>query len=235
MLQIDDSVTIQIAEAFDEMLGGIERPLSRQVLWEAWPNAVGGTRMAPTRGGGMHGSWRSTGLLSEAARGRSPFKNMRGGGWNFWQVQKFLGEYAAYCNHLIWRNARHMGYDVSAPSTSDPQIFDAEDPHFLMERLKKQHWPPSVPMVCSKMPTEESRGEYCEQNFLFKDGMHICTETLAARVGAGLACLLGCVYNRKEFEDEGRVERKSMLDRSWRRRRQRSESANDSATSNFCR
>ena len=28
-------------------------------------------------------------------------------------------------------------------------------------------------------------------------GMHICPETLAARYGVAVACVLGCVYNRE--------------------------------------
>lgn len=68
-------------------------------------------------------------------------------------------------------------------------------------------------VVCAKKPTEESGGVYCERNILFNDGMHFCTETLAARIGAGVACLLGCVYNRRgspsdgtaiSFEEEGK-------------------------------
>ena len=27
--------------------------------------------------------------------------------------------------------------------------------------------------------------------------MHFCTEKMASRIGAALACLLGCVYNRR--------------------------------------
>ena len=107
-------------------------------------------------------------------------------------------DYAAYSNHIIWANARHIGYNVSDPLTVvDSKVFDSEGPKFILERLNQNVWPPSIPQVCSKKPTSESDGAYCERNILFNDGMHMCTETMSARVGAAVACLLGCVYNRK--------------------------------------
>ena len=107
-------------------------------------------------------------------------------------------DYAQYTNHVIWTNGIHLGYNISDPLTvKDPQVFDKEG-IFMLERLNQKTWPPSIPMVCNKMPTSESGGEYCERNILFKDGMHFCTETMASRIGAALACLLGCVYNKRE-------------------------------------
>lgn len=305
ILQIGDSITIDVAESLDEMLGGAELG-SRRSLWSAWFGADGGTIVAPTRGGGAHGAWRMTGLLSKSRQGLPHTMNDAkgyhahalgglGGGWNYNNVNPFLRhvyewegrnatvktmdvvvfrvmhgwmtveeitrervveaaelahsilgastivfmtvpftnnvkndtimegvrkindmirdiargwhrghdtvllvmEYGAYCNHVIWTNARHLGYDVSAPLTADPGAFDREGPRFLQERLKKERWPPSIPMVCARRPPPESGGAYCEQNLMFEDGMHFCTETMAARIGAGIACLLGCVYNRK--------------------------------------
>lgn len=67
ILHIGDSVTLQIAEALDEMMGAQELQ-SRRQLWEAWKGADGGTLVAPTWGGGMNGAWRITGLLSNAGR-----------------------------------------------------------------------------------------------------------------------------------------------------------------------
>jgi len=295
ILHMGDSVSIQISEAMDEMMGAHEYQ-SRHQLWEAYPGADGGTRVAPTRGGGLQGAWRITALLAKHAQGGPDTKNAPGGGWNYHQVFPFLRhvyewegrnvtvekldvvvfrvmhgwmklheitrervvhaaefahtllgadtmvfltvpftnnvdtavtleginkindmirdvannwhldhedthvlvmEYGAYINHVIWTNARHIGYNVSAPLAVDPKVFEEEGPNFLFERLKQTVWPPSIPMVCAKKPTSDSGGAYCDRNILIRDGMHFCAETLAARIGAAVACLLGCVYNRR--------------------------------------
>ncbi len=46
-------------------------------------------------------------------------------------------------------------------------------------------------MVCGNRPNSGK----CNRNFLFKDGIHICPETLASRFADGVSCVLGCVYN----------------------------------------
>lgn len=115
-------------------------------------------------------------------------------------------DYAMFINQIIWTNARHLGYNVSDPRAATRQVFDKEGPTFLQDRLTQSKWPPSIPMVCAKKPTIKSHGKYCERNMLVNDGMHICTENLAARVGAGLACLLGCVYNKNNSDDENESE-----------------------------
>ena len=48
-------------------------------------------------------------------------------------------------------------------------------------------------MVCGDTPNSGK----CERNILFKDGIHICPETLASRFAVGVSCVLGCVYNRR--------------------------------------
>ncbi|KAL7530037.1 hypothetical protein ACHAXR_004550 [Thalassiosira sp. AJA248-18] len=322
ILQIGDSLTIQLAQALDEMLGstGHELPNRRHQIWEAYKGGEGGTLVAPTRGGGIHGAWRITGLLSAANRGKPETKNKVGGGWNYHQVFPFLRhiyphqgqnvtvgkidvvifrvmhgwmtveeitrervveaaelahsvlgaetivfftvpmtnnvktvdmlngvngindmirdvarnwhlqhnsttvlvmDYAAYSNHVMWTNARQMGYNVSNPLDAavlgDSKVFDLEGPKFLLERLKLKEWPPSIPMVCSKKPPPESGGAYCERNILFNDGMHMCTETLAARLGSAIACLLGCVYNRRgggsKTEENSDTTKSTLLER----------------------
>ena len=89
ILQLGDSVTFQMSEALDEMFGAEHAPQKRHYLWEAFPGGEGGTLVAPTRGGGVHGAWRITALLSEGARGGPDTKNKPGGGWNYHQVFKF--------------------------------------------------------------------------------------------------------------------------------------------------
>ena len=122
-------------------------------------------------------------------------------------------EYGAYYNHLIWANALHIGYNVSSPLDSDydvavneETVFSVEGPTFLYKRLQTgKEWPPSISMVCSNLQSlKKYNGTKCERNFLFSDGQHICPKTLASRYGAGLACLLGCVYNDKSTDIGGR-------------------------------
>lgn len=317
ILNVGDSISIQMAQALDEMMGAPELN-SRQLLWESWPGGDGGTLVAPTRGGGINGAWRLTGLLSQERQGLHQMSATRdrhaqglgggAGGWNYHRVYPFLrhvyqynGEnikveridavifrvqhgwmdiseitreriieaaemakkvldvstiifitvpftnnvntieimegvrkindmiwdvartwhttrktqehhdttilvmdYATFSQHLIWTNARYMGYNVTAPLLhhgdydKQQEIFATEGPTFLLERLNTKVWPPSIPQVCSKQPTKASEGMYCDRNYLFADGIHFCTETLSARIGASVACLLGCVFNRRD-------------------------------------
>ena len=99
ILNIGDSISIQIAQALDEMMGASELN-SRSLLWESWNDADGGTLVAPTRGGGINGAWRMTGLLSQERQGLHQMAVARNahahglaggaGGWNFHQVNPFL-------------------------------------------------------------------------------------------------------------------------------------------------
>lgn len=106
-------------------------------------------------------------------------------------------EYEDFYNHIIWSNARHLGYNVSHPLRATKEVFDTEGPTFLFDRLQTGgDWPASIPMVCSDSPGPDKKK--CNRNYLFSDGMHTCPERLASRYAAGLACLIGCVYNGKE-------------------------------------
>ena len=109
-------------------------------------------------------------------------------------------EYGTYYNHIIWSNARYLGYNVTSPllATSE-HIFDEEGPSFLLDRLHDgQQWSPSIPMVCSDISSLGSERKICNRAYLFLDGMHVCPESLASRYSAGLACLIGCVYNSRD-------------------------------------
>ena len=112
-------------------------------------------------------------------------------------------EYSMYAAHLIWTNGRHLGYDLTHPLELgyDESAFAAED-GFMFERLRDgSDWPPSIAMVCNDIESvSASRAKRCNRNRLFRDGMHVCSETVAHRYGAALACLLGCVYNRPPAE-----------------------------------
>jgi hypothetical protein len=114
-------------------------------------------------------------------------------------------EYGTYYNHIIWSNARHMGYNVSAPLMMTKEMFDLEGPTFLYDRLQNgKEWKPSIAQVCSVQNWLGTDKAKCNRNYLFIDGMHICPETLATRYGVAVACLLGCVYNRKCSDDNRR-------------------------------
>ena len=107
-------------------------------------------------------------------------------------------EYGTYHNHIIWSNAKHIGYNVSAPLMMTNEMFDMEGPTFLYDRLQTgKEWKPSISQVCSERNWLRTEKAKCNRNYLIIDGMHICPETLATRHGVAVACLLGCVYNRK--------------------------------------
>ena len=111
-------------------------------------------------------------------------------------------EYGTYLNHIIWSNARHIGYNVSAPLMMTKEMFDVEGPTFLYDRLQiGNQWKPSFAQICSDKNPVGTDIAKCNRNYLISDGMHICPETLATRYGVAVACLLGCVYNRKSGVD----------------------------------
>ena len=105
-------------------------------------------------------------------------------------------EYGQYVNHVVWANARYLGYNVSDPVTAHPSIFEKEGPSFLFDRLKDgQQFSASIPMVCSDLESLGDKRAKCNRNYLFSDGMHVCPESLSFRYAISLACLAGCVYN----------------------------------------
>lgn len=113
-------------------------------------------------------------------------------------------EYGQYVNHIIWKNAKYLGYNVSDPiGANKDAILEKEGPTFLFDRLKDgQQFSASIPMVCSDLESLGVSRDKCNRNYLFSDGMHVCPERLSFRYGVGLACLIGCVYNRDD-DDPG--------------------------------
>lgn len=102
MLLIGDSVLVQLAQAFDEMVGcrlrnitsgngtGFCRP--RDSIHEAWNGHDGRTIMPSTIGGGVSALWRMTGLLSKSREGKQS-ANAPGGGWSMSEVTSFLNHH----------------------------------------------------------------------------------------------------------------------------------------------
>jgi len=77
-LFIGDSVMVQLAQVFDELLRGRESK-TRKILWESWCGHEGGTVLAPTHGGGVSVTWCMAGLLSKSKYGRWPASGVGGG------------------------------------------------------------------------------------------------------------------------------------------------------------
>jgi hypothetical protein len=63
-----------------------------------------------------------------------------------------------------------------------------------------------VAQTCSALPSTKTpkMRKTCTPNYFSRDGMHICMETMGGRIFAGLGCVLGCVYNTND-EDENDV------------------------------
>jgi hypothetical protein len=124
ILQIGDSVLVQLAQAFDEMVacrpaamtsGGFCRP--REKIWEAWRGHDGRTIIAPTIGGGVSAMWRMTALLSKSREGKAP-ANSAGGGWSMPEVISFL-------NHSVPLMEGGSDDEQKAGNNTSLQRFDA--------------------------------------------------------------------------------------------------------------
>ena len=103
-------------------------------------------------------------------------------------VQRVLvHEYGIFTDALLEKNAQAIGINIST-----------ENKEFMLNRLD---FPPAFPVSiahgCATLPHEQSS---CHRNFLTRDGMHPCMETIGARLFASLACILGCVYNHEDTE-----------------------------------
>ena len=112
-------------------------------------------------------------------------------------------EYGIYYNHIIWSSGLHLKYQgLTHPLKATQDTFTSEA-SFVQDRLKQRFMAPSIAMVCSDMKSLSKRNRTnCNRNYLFIDGQHICPETLASRYAAGVACLLGCVYNGRTIGEE---------------------------------
>jgi len=106
-------------------------------------------------------------------------------------------EFGNFTNQMIWTNAKHIGYDVDLNFSVNG--WEGVNADFLLDRFEqvsKFHYSHSKPMVCAKRPNS-TNVQSCEYNNISPDGMHWCSPTLGPRYSASVACLLGCVYNRR--------------------------------------
>ena len=98
-------------------------------------------------------------------------------------------EYGNFTHELIERHARAIGMNTSIDNDS-----------YMLLRLNPRYaikFPVSVAHACATLPRGR-RNYNCDRNVLTSDGMHPCMETVGARLSAGVACLLACVYNHND-------------------------------------
>jgi hypothetical protein len=93
-------------------------------------------------------------------------------------------------------NARSLGFDTeNTPfeewmmgSWKGPLANDTSEEKAVEQARLPQHR--FIGQVCGERVPHGS--EYCLRNLIFVDGMHICANTFAGRMNAGLACLIAC-------------------------------------------
>jgi hypothetical protein len=97
-------------------------------------------------------------------------------------------EYGNFTHELIERHARAIGMNTSVDNDS-----------YMLLRLKTRpalRFPASVAHACATLP--RGRNPTCDRNYVTRDGMHPCMETVGTRLIASIACLLACVYNHND-------------------------------------
>ncbi|KAL9182202.1 hypothetical protein ACHAXT_012854 [Thalassiosira profunda] len=113
-------------------------------------------------------------------------------------------EFGNLTNQILWRNAKHIGYNITMPDFSQSNGWERQGSEFLLHRYHgikgNQQHAPSIPMVCAyhidqPFSTKNETAGQCFFNKISRDGMHWCVETFGPRYAVSVACLLGCVYN----------------------------------------
>ena len=99
-----------------------------------------------------------------------------------------VADVGRYVDSLVWYNAERLGYSLSDNET------------IVMDKLRMKKNPWTIAMSCAERV--ETRTRKCPQNNLFQDGMHFCMDRIGSRIHAVLACLLDCVYNTNDDDDE---------------------------------
>ena len=110
-------------------------------------------------------------------------------------------EFGNLTNQLLWTNARSLGLNVSDPREVS-SVYGWELQDNVTNKFKNTPTCPvsasfgklclHMPVMCAKHADEDTD---CLRNYISFDDMHWCTETIGARWSAGIACLLGCVFN----------------------------------------
>mmetsp|Transcript_9894 Transcript_9894/g.21440 ORF Transcript_9894/g.21440 Transcript_9894/m.21440 type:complete len:563 (+) Transcript_9894:27-1715(+) len=128
-------------------------------------------------------------------------------------------EFSDFTTQVHWANARTIldptNKTLAYPNLDHPNVSNPDyglGGNFLFDRFKPWHredrHPHSIPTVCSRMLDNfvDNNGverRNCKRNAIMRDGLHWCESSVGPRYHAGLACLLGCVYNRNNVSLEG--------------------------------
>lgn len=102
-----------------------------------------------------------------------------------------------FVDDLILANGQALGMISNTSAAKSSQLQD------LLQRrcctLKKKFRRP-IAQVCGT-PNVTMDATSCEQNSWSLDGMHYCLQAVGGRLVAGIACLIGCVYNNEPESD----------------------------------
>jgi hypothetical protein len=100
-------------------------------------------------------------------------------------------DFGTLADALLEWHARLIGYDTSNTS-------------YLMDNMggccPGKGFVKSIAQLCGEKVTHGSLE--CNGNMMSYDGTHWCMETFGGRFDAGIACLLGCVYNHETVDRE---------------------------------
>ena len=106
-------------------------------------------------------------------------------------------DFAKFANQMFWLNARSLGFNVSDPyHVAHEQGWELRDDiSVIFQPLEKECSGQCIrmPIYCSEY--NDTTGT-CKPNLITADDVHWCTETIGARFSAGIACLLGCAFNK---------------------------------------
>jgi hypothetical protein len=101
-------------------------------------------------------------------------------------------DFATFGDSLMKWNANLMGMDTSSANYTLESLKDYGSRRDL-----------SIAQVCGKRVPDQST--QCEPNAFSMDGMHWCMERVGGRFVAATSCLLGCVYNQNNNNNESRT------------------------------
>ena len=112
-------------------------------------------------------------------------------------------DFANFANQIFWMNARSLGLNVSDPyQVAHERGWELrDDVSVIFQPLNAFCDGGGCCGGCFRMPTfcseyKDDTPGGCKRNLITYDDLHWCTESVGARFSAGIACLLGCVFNK---------------------------------------